>query len=194
MVDKALDFIASELNAYLRARTGSITDKVNLTPVVDESGKYAIDEDSIGISIINIEEDRVVKDQLRDYKQREGMHISSQPRLKLNLFVMCAANFKKYDQALKYLTHILTFFQARPVFTQQTHPGLGEDVERLVIELQKLNYDQLNQIWAFVGGKQLPSVVYRIGMVSLQDESEISLQPPIKIINPEIESLEAGKF
>lgn len=186
MVDRVLDFVASELNAYLRARTGSTSDKVKLSSIVDETGKYAIDEDSIGISIINIEEDRVAKDQLRDYKIRDGQHIASQPKLKLNLFVMCAANFKKYDQALKFLTHILRFFQARTVFAPETYPALGSDIERLVIELQKLDYDQLNQIWAYIGGKQLPSVVYRIGMVSLQDESEISVQPPISALKPEV--------
>ena len=42
----------------------------------------------------------------------------------------------------------------------------------MVIELQRLN-----QIWAFIGGKQLPSVVYRIGMVVLQDEAEAMVNP-----------------
>lgn len=188
-MDRVLEFLASELNAYLRARTGSMSDKVKLSSIVDDAGKYAIDEDSVGMTIINIEEDRVVKDQLRDFKVRGGQHVSTQPKLKLNLFVMCSANFKKYDQALKYITHILTFFQARPVFAPETYPGLGSDIERLVIELQKLNYDQLNQIWAYIGGKQLPSVVYRIGMISLQDESEIGVQPPIVELSPELQSI-----
>ncbi len=188
-MDRILDFLAAELNAYLRARTGLLSDKVKPSSIVDEAGKYAMDDDSIGLALINVEEDRVVKNQLKDYKIREGRHIVTQPELKLNLFVMCAANFKKYDQSLKYLTHVLTFFQARPVFTPETYPGLGSDITRLVIELQKLNYDQLNQIWAFIGGKQLPSVVYRIGMVSLQDESEINVQPPITRISKELHSV-----
>ena len=189
MVDKVLEFIVAELNSYLRARTGSMSNKVKLSSIVDDTGKYALDEDSVGMTIINIEEDRVVKDQLRDHKIRDGRYITSQPKLKLNLFIMCAANFKKYDQSLKYITHILTFFQARPVFAPESYPALGSDIERLVIELQKLNYDQLNQIWAYIGGKQLPSVVYRIGMVSLQDESEIGVQPPIVELNSKLHSV-----
>ena len=187
-MDKVLTFLAAQLNSYLRARTGLMSDKVKLSSIVDDAGKYALDEDSLSMTIINIEEDRVVKDQLRDHKIRNGQHISSQPKLKLNLFVMVAANFKKYDQSLKYISHILTFFQARPVFSPETYPALGSDIERLVIELQKLNYDQLNQIWAYIGAKQLPSVVYRIGMVSLQDESEIGIQPPIVELNSDLRS------
>ena len=99
---------------------------------------------------------------------------------------MCAAHFKRYDQSLKYLSHVLTFFQARPVFAPEIYPALGNNVERLVLELQKLNYDQLNQIWAYIGGKQLPSVVYRVGMISLQDEAEINVQPPIIEIHEQI--------
>lgn len=188
-MDKVLVFLVDELNAYLRARTGLMTNKVSLSSIVDEAGKYVIAEDSVGMAIINIEEDRIVKDQLRDHSVRGGQHILSQPKLKLNLFVMCAANFKNYDQSLKYITHILTFFQARPVFSPESYPALGSNIERLVIELQKLNYDQLNQIWAFIGAKQLPAVVYRIGMISLQDESEVGIQPPIVDLNSELSSI-----
>ena len=188
-MNRVLEFLVAELNTYLRARTGSLSDKkVNLTSFVNDTGKYTIEDDSIGISIINIEEDRVVKDQLKDYSFRNGQHIVSQPPLKLNLFIMCAANFKKYDQALKYLTHILTFFQARPVFAPESYPNLDDGIQRLVVELQKLSYDQLNQIWSYVGGKHLPSVVYRIGMVSLQDQSDLNIQPPIKVIDMKVHS------
>ncbi len=189
MLNSTLGFLAEELNSYLRAKTGSAGDKVKLSAIVDETGKYLIDEDSIGISVINIEEERVVKDQIKEYALRSGQHIISPPTLKLNVFAMFAANFKKYDQSLKFLTHILTFFQARPVFVPEKYAGLDQGIERLVIELQRLNYDQLNQIWAFIGGKQLPSVVYRIGMVVLQDEAEAMVQPPLTQLDTTIRSL-----
>ena len=63
MIDVVLDFLKAELNSYLRARTGSGStgDKVNLSSIVDESGKYAIAEDSIGISIIKEPLHKVIK-------------------------------------------------------------------------------------------------------------------------------------
>lgn len=100
---------------------------------------------------------------------------------------MFAANFKLYDQALKYLSHIIVYFQAHRVFTPDQYPSLvnsdGNNIERLVVELQRLNYDQLNQIWAYIGGKQLPSVIYKIKLVSLQDPVPTTIKPPIQIIN-----------
>jgi len=48
-----------------------------------------------------------------------------------------------------------------------------------MVELMSLTYEQLNQVWAFVGGKQLPSVIYRVRMIVLQDVEQSSIQPPI---------------
>src|SRR5206468_23406 len=80
---------------------------------------------------------------------------------------------------LKYISYALTFLQAHSSFTQETYPGLDPRIERLTTELQSLTYEQLNQIWAFIGGKQLPSAVYKVRMVVLQDVEPAAIAPPI---------------
>ena len=91
MLNVALGFLAVELNSYLRAKYDTTGDKVNLSSIVDESGKYLIDDDSIGISIINIEEERVVKEQLKDSSYRGGRHIILPPKLKHNVYtIICS--------------------------------------------------------------------------------------------------------
>ena len=72
--------------------------------MVDETGKYAIKSETIGIALINIEEERVIKAQLSDYSSVNGQHLKREPELKLNLYVMIAANFTHYDVSLKYLS------------------------------------------------------------------------------------------
>ncbi len=179
MLDVAIEFLKDELNTYLLARTGSDAVEVTLSPVVDESGKYAFDDGRICATVINIEEEAIFKAQTPEYIYQNGQHIVLPPPLKLNVSLMFAANFKLYDQGLKFISYLLSYFQAHPVFAPDAFPALDARIEKLSIELQSLNYEQLNQVWAFIGGKQLPSVIYKLRMVILQADIQTAIQKPI---------------
>jgi Pvc16 N-terminal domain len=181
MLDIVLKFLTSELNTYLSTRMTSTPEEVvRMSKLVDDSGKYAF-ENSIIASIINIEEDRIFKSQTPNHVYTNGQHILLEPEIKLNLHVIFAANFdiKNYDQALKFISFVLFFFQAHSAFTSAEFPTLDQSIEKLTIELQSLSYEQLNQVWAFIGAKQLPSVIYKVRMVSLQSTVPSAIQPPI---------------
>jgi hypothetical protein len=185
MIDLALKFLTDELNTYLLTQTGSDgvnADKVRMSKLVDEAGKYAFEE-AIATFIINIEEDRIFKAQTAEHIYANGQHLVLEPEIKLNLYVIFAANFKTYDQSLKHISYVLTYFQSHPFFTSGTYPALNPQITKLTTELQSLSYEQLNQVWAFIGGKQLPSVIYKIRMVSLQSLAPSSIQAPIQEIN-----------
>ncbi|WP_437682246.1 DUF4255 domain-containing protein [Sorangium sp. So ce131] len=171
MLDVALVFLVKSVNAYLASRTGSSLGEVEPSRIVDDGGKWAIKEDHLGAAIINVEEERLFKAQLPETTLVNGRQLVVEPELKLNLHVLFAANFRQYDQALRYVSYVLMYFQSNPVFTPRDSPGLDERIEKLSLELQSLTYEQLNQVWAFVGGKQLPSVVYKVRMVALQDRT-----------------------
>jgi hypothetical protein len=183
LLDVALKFLTAELNTYLLTRTDSDFGEAELCRVVDDSGKWAVKEDHLGVSVINVEEERTVRSQLPDRVLVDGRLVTLEPELKLNLHVIVTANFKNYDQALKYISHVLTFFQSRTAFTHEQYPSLDARIDKLSAELLSLNYEQLNQIWAFLGGKQLPSVIYKIRMVVLQDVAQSSVQPPLTRIS-----------
>lgn len=182
MIDTALKFLANEINAYLFARTGVSTGGVELGRLVDDSGKIAIKDDSIGAALVNVEEERTLRAQLPDTVFVDGRHVQMQPELKLNLHVIFAANFKTYAIALQQLSWVLTFFQSHPGFTRDRYAALDPRIEKLSPELQSLTLEQLNQMWGFIGGKQLPSVVYRLRLVALQDVEPMAVQPPVTSI------------
>ena len=188
MLDIVLKFLTDELKTYLNIRTGSNSaEVVKMSRLLDQEGKYAFDEGTIAATIINIEEERTFKSQLPDYTYKNGQHVVLEPEIKLNLHVMFAANFKQYDTALKYISYVLMYFQSHHYFTSEEYPALDERIGKLTMELQSLSYEQLNQVWAFIGGKQLLSVIYKVRMVILQDEAQMAIQPPITIINTQIE-------
>lgn len=186
MLDVALNFLAAELNAYLVARGArKSTDEIGKAEVgklVDDTGKWVIRDDHIGVSLIHIEEDRVMKSQLPEAILTRGRQVILEPALKLNLHILFAAKFQKYDEGLRSLSLVLTYFQSHPTFTPDTYSGLDPRIERLTIELQPVSYDQLNQIWAFIGAKQLPSVIYKVRMVALQDLEPTAVVPPVSEI------------
>ncbi|MFO1433877.1 MAG: DUF4255 domain-containing protein [Candidatus Competibacteraceae bacterium] len=180
MLDFALQFLKDQLNTYLLTQTGSNSlGVVTLSKLVDEAGKYAFEEGAVAATIINIEEERTFKSQLPEYTYVRGQHVVLEPELKLNLYILFAANFKIYDQALKFISYVLTYFQSHSSFTSDGYPTLDPRIKKLTVELQSLNYEQLNQVWAFIGAKQLPSVIYKVRMVVLQDEAATAIQPPI---------------
>lgn len=190
MLDIALKFLTDELKSYLNFNirvSSNPEDIVKMSRLVDEAGKYAFDVGTVAATIINIEEERTFKSQLPDYTYKNGQHVVLEPEIKLNLHVMFAANFTHHDVALKYISYVLIYFQSHHYFTSEEYPALDERIGKLTMEFQSLSYEQLNQVWAFIGGKQLPSVIYKVRMVVLQDEAQMAIQPPITIINTQIE-------
>jgi hypothetical protein len=186
MLDTVLKFFADEINAYLQAQSGVLGNPVKPSAIVGEDGKYAIEDDHVAVTIINLEEEAAAREQLPQTRYQDGQNVVLEPALNLNLYLMFAAHFTHYDQAVKYLSHILTFFQARRVFTREKHAAMHPALYRLVVELQRLDYEQLNQVWAFIGAKQLPSVVYRVRMVRVQEGTQTGVQPPIVRIRAEV--------
>lgn len=179
MIDVALKFLTEELNAYLLARTALSFGKASLSPVVDEAGKWKATTDSLGCFLLGLEEERHTKEHLPSYTYRAGQKVQLQPPLKLNLNVMFFAHFQNYEQALKYLSLLLTFFQRYGAFNPAQYPGMPSGLDKLIVELQSPSYEQLNQIWAFIGGKYLPSALYKIRMTVLQDDAESDVLPPL---------------
>jgi hypothetical protein len=189
MLDVASNFLVKELNAYLLARTGISFGSAALSRIVSDSGKWAIPDDQIGVALVNVEEERAMKSQVPQTVFADGRHVVLEPDLKLNLYLLFAANFTQYDQGLRQLSQVFAFFQSRPVFTPERYAGLDPRIEKLAVDLISLSFEQLNQLWAFLGAKQLPSMVYRARLVALQDLEPSAVRPPITTIGSALEAM-----
>jgi hypothetical protein len=183
MVDSAVKFLASELTLYLKRRTASDLVKVVPGGLADDSGKWAVAEGSVGLALVNVEEERVLRAQVPDRFLVNGSHVVVQPELQLNLHLIFAARHNSYEHALRYLSYILMFFQAHPSFTPGEYPALDANIAKLNMELLNYGPEQLNQVWAYIGTKYLPSVVYRARMVVLQDVEPQGIGQPITTID-----------
>ncbi len=195
MIHTSLSFITNELNEYLKMRTGSPTvDRVFLTSVATEGGGVVIPDKSVGVSLINIEEDRVYKDQKTTIINNQGNVEHLNPEIKLNLYILISANFQNSDdndssddyvEGLKQLSFIISFFQARNVFTPENSPKLADydpNLKKLVVELYSYSFEQLYNFWSVVGTKYLPSVLYKVRMITFQEREFFDSTIPIEKI------------
>jgi hypothetical protein len=84
MLNITLQFLKEELNTYLHVRTGTSTDVVKVCGIVDETGKYEFDKDLIAASIINIEEERILKSHLNQYELVNNLHVVPDTKSKVD--------------------------------------------------------------------------------------------------------------
>lgn len=180
MLDIALSFLADEFNAYLLRRTGSAAlGQVVPGPLLDEKGGLAITNGTVALSLVNIEEEWVLREQVPARVMVGGREMVLQPELKLNLTLLFAARMTDYPTTLKALSNVLTFFQSHPAFSADDYPALDPRIGKIVMELYSVTPETLNQIWASVGAKYQPSVLYRARLVTIQDQEPFKPGAPV---------------
>ena len=133
------------------------------------------------LSLVNIEEDRIAKQQ-ENYTKTNTSTIYKNPPIYLNLYILFSVNRRKYDDSLDFLTSIIRFFQFQNVFTPITHPSLDSRIQKMMVDLHSMSFEQLNHLWSILGGKYYPSVLYKIRQVTLDENAIISESALIKEI------------
>lgn len=174
MLSESLFFLSTEINKFLNQKLGSTTDPRlvlgNIAKVADGDSANNPLNNRIILSLINIEEDKVSKVRENYIKTPAGILYKSPP-IKVNLNILIAANFSTYSDNLKMMTYVLQFFQAQNSFSPLTHPALDSRIVQLNADLFTLNFEQINHIWSTLGGKYLPSAMYKIRQVTVEDEN-----------------------
>lgn len=172
LLEKPLQFIESSLNSYLCLRnraTGSDT-FLELSDIVDDQGKFAVSQGTVGMSLINIEEERVNRAQIRDVIRSENGSLGyANPEVRLQLHLLFVANFRDHDDSVKNISAVISFFQSNNVFTPARHPELDPSIEKIVFELGSYSFEQLSYIWGYIGTNYRPSVLYKMRLVSIQE-------------------------
>ena len=86
MLDVAVSFLADEFNAYLLRRTGSAQlGQVVPGGILDDKGNLAIAGGTVALSLVNIEEERVMREHVPARIISNGREMVLQPELTVNL-------------------------------------------------------------------------------------------------------------
>lgn len=163
MIFQAIDVIRSELAA------GGVTAELgNVGEIVSgNTGNHGINSDIV-ISLINLEENRTVRDPQNYLRQGNALLMKNPAvHLYLTLLFTSVRHDVGYGLSLQNIQNTIAFFQRKYVFDHGNTPGLDPGIEKLIVEMLSLNLEQLHQLWSMLGGKYHPSVVYRVRMIEI---------------------------
>ena len=177
MIDKVLDFACSQLNAYLQSKLSLhstdiaiiVSNVSQLNETKSNSGGDDQDPQNAFVSLINIEEDRISKSPENFVRALDGSVVYKNPKIFLNLYILFSVNLPSYSESLKRLSYIIQFFQYQNVFTPLTSPSMPEGIDELVFDLMTLSYQDLNNLWGILGSRYLASVMYKMRMISINE-------------------------
>lgn len=174
MISETLSFLAAEMNAYLNLKVMAATPDPriivgNIARAQDSAtpAPGSIEDKGV-LTLVNIEEDRTVRRQETVVKTATTARTKNPPIL-LNLYVLFSVNRSLYPDGLALLGHMVQFFQHQNHFTPLTHPGLDPRIEKLTVELYTMTFEQVNHLWSVLGGKYLPSALYKVRQLTLDE-------------------------
>jgi hypothetical protein len=181
MIDTALSFVLTELNTYLSATFGGSEKHAVLAGVATPAaGTLNPNDNRVLLSLVNLERETAIGS-TGFVAGAAGGYSKTNPTLYLNLYVLVAANFPgNYGNALKMLSACMGFFQARQLFDPQSCPRFPPDMAQLTMEIVSLSLAELSTLWAVLGNNYLPSAVYKLRMITVQNAWTINAIPTVQ--------------
>jgi len=173
MIFEVLKILSEEVETYI----GSTVKMENVAMLDSQSDNPPNLGNKVLLTLLNINEEMTMKN--FPNQSIRGNRLETRPRvINLNLFILFCANRTSYDQALIDIANIIEFFQGKKVFTQSNTVYNHQSVElknidnfRFTVELYTPTFEELNYIWGSLGGKQLPSVLYKLSLVQIERET-----------------------
>lgn len=177
MIDNALDTIVDLLNTYIGTPDPEvILGNISLIDAYQDVSSQSL-SDKVIASVVNIEQESSLRN-LPFRHTATGINglptgLERQPEIYFNVYVLFGSNKRNYQTALQRISQVIAFFQRQFVFTPVDTPALGGfNIEKLIFDLYTTSFEELNQLWSVMGGKYIPSVVYKMRMVVIQDAPE----------------------
>lgn len=166
MIYESLTCVNDRLNSYFSNRFSLSEQKVMMSNLVNQDGTVAVREtDKLILTMLNLQ-----KENLGSGMNKSGGVYTNKP-VNVNVYILFSAYFSEnnYKEGLKFISALIGFFQGNPVFTRENTPDLDDKISKLTFELENLSLQDLNHIWGMLGGKYLPSVVYKMRMITIQE-------------------------
>ena len=192
MIRAAVDLLVSQLNQYVRLNTtGDAVAPGNISFLESEGGTGggSVDADKIVVGLVNVEEEGALKNGANLRNVGASTFYENRPVF-LNLFLLFSAHFGNYPTALDALAQVIEFFQANNTFTFRHTPpdtGFPDDPRtqelRVHLDLHTLTFQEINDLWGSLGGKQVPFVMYKARLLPIRARVPREEARPIQRIN-----------
>ena len=139
-------------------------------------------EHSLIITLVNIEEEKNLKPPHRIEQITDEFLVKRNPEININLYVLFTAFSSHYETSLGIISDVIGFFQGKNLFNPSNTPSLDCKIEKIIADLRTLSFEQQNYLWSVMGAKYLPSVLYKLRMLSIDEEMIKDKVKPVKEI------------
>lgn len=187
MILESLKYIATDLDSHLKKKYASSESKVKLANILDQDGSIPeANQNKVLLSLLSLEHESVTQNAVAGLNSSSSFYRVNPP-LSFNVNIMFSSLFNQYEEGLKFLSDTIYFFQARSLFNAQNSPHLDERIFQLSLEVMKLNFSETYNLWASLGAKYIPSIPFKMRMLTFQND-ELT-KKTTKIFNQGVEAL-----
>lgn len=175
MLDQALKLIASRLNGFINQRVDIDENIVEIASPVSPDGVMPVEaNDKILIFVANISKDTLPYS--RSCQTVKPGIIQSIEALYLNVHISIAANFhgNRYVEALSFLSMAIQCLHENPVLDRYIVPDIPVGLEKLILEIENTDLNEVSNLWGMLGGKYLPSIFYKVRMLTIRPEGTVA--------------------
>ena len=171
--------LRNELDAHLTAVGNSTHAELGNAGEVGQAQAQL--RDKVLLSVINLQEERTLKNTPAHVRDQVQLRVRYEnPPTYLNLAVLVTATHTDYVNALRALSRALLFFQHRNVLTHDNVAPNSLSVDapprdadrlaefKLILNLWSPTFEEVNDMWGMLGGKQYPFALYSMRMLELK--------------------------
>lgn len=176
MIFEIIQIITEQVNNYLEEiglEKSVVPENIAFLESQNEDIGTAL-KDGVALTVINLAEEATLKN-FPNHTIENTKTIYKNSIVNLNLYILFSANRDKYLNSLNDISKIIAFFQGKKLFTQantiynRNNIAMSNiDNFRFTVELYTPTFEELNYIWGTLGGKQLPSALYKVSMIQIE--------------------------
>lgn len=197
MIYETLQILKEQLETYFDSvGLGKIIALDNIALWESGSEDAARIDGKVVMTLLKLDEETTLKN-IPNYKIRDGKTEYRNPPVHLNLFLLISANCDSYDKSLRSISKTIQFFQGKKVFnaanTVYNRNNVSFDVFdqfKFILELYTPTFEELNNVWGILGGRQLPSVIYRIQLIQIEQDKILESSELITRIGGELNNFD----
>lgn len=183
MIDQVLNTVIGLLNNHIGTAEPDVM--LGNLSMVDSAqpGSESNITDRVVVSVVNIQQESTLRNMAanRQIFDNSGLPqgVARNPGIFLNVYLLIGANKEQYNIGLQRISQVISFFQRNSIFNESQIPNLSDfGLDKIIFDLHSTNFEELNQLWGIMGGKYIPSVVYKMRLAyfdSIEEGMEIPL-------------------
>lgn len=196
MIYQALQILTDEVNVFFKEQNIEPDSDVvvldNIAIAGSENESAAGMNNRVVLSLLTINEEMTLRN-FPNRLSRSNKTVYMNEKVNLNLYVLFSGNKNEYKDSLFFISKIIEFFQGKKQFTQSNssysateYPMNELEDFAFTMELYTPSFEDLNYIWGTLGGKQFPSALYKLSLVTLEYQMPVTESGIVEVVNTEM--------